>query len=61
MEKLNAKFANWYYIISEDVYKKLHLGRFDIIKEKGEASFGLDELQDLPSNLPQNPPATIEP
>jgi hypothetical protein len=66
VEKLNKKFANWYYIISEDVYKKLHLGRFDIIKEKGESSFGLDELQDLPGELPkesapETPPATDQP
>lgn len=67
VEKLNKKFANWYYIISEDVYKKLHLGRFDIIKEKGESSFGLDELHDLPGELPnttppgEDPPATEQP
>lgn len=45
--ELNERFANWYYIISEDVYKKIHLGRFDIITEKEESSFGIDELRQL--------------
>jgi hypothetical protein len=58
--KLNDKFADWYYIISEDVYKKLHLGRFDIIKEKGDSSFGLDELEGLPGELPDTSPPSEE-
>ena len=31
--ELNARFANWYYVVSEDVYKKLRLVRSDIVKE----------------------------
>jgi hypothetical protein len=31
---LNARFADWYYIIPDDVYSKIHLGRADIIKKK---------------------------
>ncbi|HEY4759229.1 MAG TPA: DUF4340 domain-containing protein, partial [Thermoguttaceae bacterium] len=26
VEELNARFADWYYIISNDVYRKIHLG-----------------------------------
>lgn len=33
-KQLNDRFANWYYIISEDVYKKIRLTRSDIVKEK---------------------------
>ncbi len=33
-EELNARFADWYYIISDDVYRKIHLGRDEIIKKK---------------------------
>jgi len=32
--ELNARFADWYYVISESVYDKIHLGRDDIIKKK---------------------------
>jgi len=32
--ELNTRFADWYYVISESVYKKIHLGRGDIIKRK---------------------------
>ncbi len=33
-EKLNARFADWYYVISEDVYKKIHLTRDNIFRTK---------------------------
>ena len=32
--ELNFRFAPWYYVISEDVYKKLHLSRADVLVEK---------------------------
>jgi hypothetical protein len=34
VRELNARFADWYYIISDDVYKKIHLSRDQIIKKK---------------------------
>ena len=48
--ELNARFADWYYIISEDEYKKVHLGRNDLIAEKQSAAaegFGVDALRQL--------------
>jgi hypothetical protein len=38
-KELNSRFADWYYVISDDVYQKIHLGRKDIVqkKEKKEA------------------------
>jgi hypothetical protein len=47
---LNYRFADWYYVISEDVYKKIHVGRSDIIKETEEAKkkgFGVDAFRNL--------------
>jgi hypothetical protein len=38
VRELNGRFADWYYVISEDVYKKLHLSRSDIIKEGAKAA-----------------------
>jgi len=29
--EVNFRFADWYYIISDDVYRKIHLGRSDVI------------------------------
>ena len=60
VKELNEKFVKWYYVISEDEYKNLRLGRFDVIKEKDEASFGIDELRGL-DDLPPTPDATPEP
>jgi hypothetical protein len=48
--ELNARFADWYYVISEDVYKKVHLSRADIIKEASAAKdegFGVDAFREL--------------
>jgi hypothetical protein len=50
ISELNARFADWYYIISEDGYKKIHLGRNDLIAEKASATqegFGVDSLRQL--------------
>jgi hypothetical protein len=45
---LNARFGDWYYVISEDTYKKIHLGRADIIREGAtakETGFGVDAFR----------------
>jgi hypothetical protein len=53
-EELNARFADWYYIISDDVYRKIRLGHDDIIKkkEKKDAKTGNSDSGDL---SPTNP------
>ncbi len=33
-KELNDRFANWYYVISDEVYQKIHLGRNQIVKKK---------------------------
>jgi hypothetical protein len=45
VKELNDRFADWYFIISDDVYKKVHLGRGDVVKQKEqkEASEGGDK------------------
>ena len=40
--KMNDRFANWYYVISEDVFKNIHLSRNDVIKTKTESKEGFD-------------------
>lgn len=32
VEELNARFGDWYYVIPNDVFKKIHLGRDQVIK-----------------------------
>jgi hypothetical protein len=34
VKELNGRFADWYYVISDDTYRKIHLGIDDIIKKK---------------------------
>lgn len=48
--ELNARFADWYYVVSEDVYKKIRLVRGDIVKEAAKAKeegFGVDAFRKL--------------
>jgi hypothetical protein len=62
VSELNARFADWYYVISEDVYKKIHLGRGDIIKEGATArdsGFNVDAFRKLQTDgiKPQSTPS----
>ena len=34
VKELNDRFADWYYVISDDVYRKIHLTRADFVKKK---------------------------
>ncbi|HEX3998196.1 MAG TPA: hypothetical protein VHX65_06580 [Pirellulales bacterium] len=45
-KELNSRFADWYYMISEDEYKKVHIGLSDITKQKA----GSDSLPPAPTN-----------
>ena len=57
--QLNERFGDWYYVISNDVYKQIHLGREQVFQEKGAAPAGdegqANPLQGLP-NLPIGAP-----
>jgi hypothetical protein len=56
--ELNNRFGDWYYVISNDVYKQIHLSRDQVIKKKdapkeGEgASAGADNPLSALPNLP---------
>jgi hypothetical protein len=50
VKELNGRFADWYYVVSEDVYKKIRLVRSDIVKEAAAAKdegFGIDAFRKL--------------
>ena len=34
VKELNDRFADWYYVISDDVYRKIHLNHDDIVQKK---------------------------
>ena len=40
VDELNDRFENWYYVISADLFSKLHLARKDLIKEKSKPTDG---------------------
>ncbi|MDR2116635.1 MAG: DUF4340 domain-containing protein, partial [Planctomycetaceae bacterium] len=43
VEKLTNRFADWYYVISEDVYKKIHLTQNNVFREKKKETENKDE------------------
>jgi hypothetical protein len=51
VKELNNRFADWYYIISDDTYHKIHLNRADVVKDKekkeaaADSPDGLKELE----------------
>jgi hypothetical protein len=63
--ELNARFAGWYYVVSEATYRKIHLNRDDVIKKKADAkkpgegaADGTDDASVDPLKLP---PLKIDP
>ncbi|MGQ9821509.1 MAG: DUF4340 domain-containing protein [Thermogutta sp.] len=62
VKELNARFADWYYIISDEVYRKIRLSRQDIVKKK-ETKSPAAETQTENGQAPteekaKQPPAT---
>ena len=50
VRELNGRFADWYYVVSEDVYKQIRLSRGDLIRETEKAAeegFGVDAFRKL--------------
>jgi hypothetical protein len=71
--KLNERFGDWYYVISNDVYQQVHLGLDKVVKKKGAkegenatgpgAAAGALGLPNLPFSAPpaSTPPAAEVP
>jgi hypothetical protein len=51
VKELNDRFADWYYVISDDIYKKIHLNRADILKKPEAAKEA--EKKDSPAEFEQ--------
>jgi hypothetical protein len=63
---LNERFAEWYYVIPDDVYRKIHLGKSDIIQRvkpaPGESTNPLKVPDSLQPGLPPGfPPPGLMP
>ncbi|MEM8945005.1 MAG: DUF4340 domain-containing protein [Planctomycetota bacterium] len=55
--ELNERFGDWYYVISNDVYKKIHLSREDIVSKKEADDAEAEETDDdsTPAGIPGLP------
>ena len=46
VKELNARFADWYYVISDDIYRKIHLTREQVVKKKEKKTAGAKDAHD---------------
>jgi hypothetical protein len=62
--ELNKRFAQWYYVISDDVYQKIHLDRKAIVKKKEPPKDEHDHAHDHETQpgpeLPVGPAGTLK-
>ena len=64
VRELNARFADWYYVISEDTFQKIHLSRADVIKESENAKeegFEVDAFRQLENEGIEGPETSAAP
>lgn len=66
VKELNDRFADWYYVISDDIYKKVHLTRADIMKKVDPANVpdgagALDALKQGIDAVPAAPAVPAQP
>jgi len=54
VDELNARFADWYYVISDKTYDKIHISREQLIQKKGAKPEGEQDEHEhgLPPGLP---------
>jgi hypothetical protein len=58
VKELNERFADWYYIISDATYRKIHLSREDVVKKKEKpADEKAGENKEGEAKLPAEPAA----
>ena len=53
-KELNARFADWYYVVDDETYKKIHLGQAEIIKKKSAQGFQRRQRRTPPAGV-KNP------
>jgi hypothetical protein len=54
VEKLNKRFADWYYIISDETYQKIHLGQKDVVQKKPPKEEKKEEGAAAPAGVPED-------
>ncbi len=61
-QELNARFASWYYVVSDSVYKKLKISKEQLIKSpEAPAAPGLGDLPNLGTGAPGVGPGVVPP
>jgi hypothetical protein len=66
VKELNLRFGDWYFVVSDDVFKKIRLGKSDVVKKKekkeeadASQSGGAASANDGSATNPNDDPAAI--
>ncbi len=60
-EELNARFADWYYVISADSFDKIRVGHDELVEAKAPAENPAPEIPATPADSTPAPETTAEP
>lgn len=57
VKDLNLRFGDWYFVVSNDTFKKVRLGKQDIVKEKGKEPASANSAAGAPGSAVPGLPA----
>ena len=60
VKELNERFADWYYVISDEVYQKIHLSREDVVKKKEKEKADEKTDEGAVGEMPEAPDASAK-
>ena len=60
VKELNVRFAEWYFVISDDIYKKIHLNRDAIVKKKEKEDDDTAQGTTVPGDVVIQPPKGVD-
>jgi hypothetical protein len=58
-KELNSRFADWYYVVGDETYRKIHLNKSDIVKKKNAADASAPGGRPIPPNPFQQLPGGL--
>jgi len=56
VKDLNRRFADWYFVVSDEVYQKIRLTRADVVKSAATQPAATQPENDVPPASPPRPP-----
>ncbi|HEY3392936.1 MAG TPA: hypothetical protein VGK58_09530, partial [Lacipirellulaceae bacterium] len=55
VKELNLRFGDWYFVVSDEVFKKIRLGRKDVVKKKEKKDQSATGTNGQPASISEDP------